>query len=169
MKWGDAKTGFMPLGLSVALLAAVLDQVSKHWLLYGKGLINGRAYEVLPFFNLVMVWNHGVSFGLFASGSENTRNTLLLVASLIVIILSWALSRTQVRFLAVAMGLIIGGALGNMVDRIRFGAVADFFDVHVSGYHWPAFNVADSCVCVGVFLLLFDSLFLEPKRKKPVV
>ncbi|MBI1276329.1 signal peptidase II [bacterium] len=169
MKWANSQQGLLPLGLAVALLAGVMDQVSKHWLLYGKGLINGRAYEVLPFFNLVMVWNHGVSFGLFASGSDNTRNTLLIVASLIVIVLTWALFRTRVRFLAVAMGLIIGGAIGNMIDRVRFGAVADFFDMHVNGYHWPAFNVADSCVCVGVALLLFDSLFLEPKRKQPVV
>lgn len=168
-KWGAGRCGLFPLGMAVALLAMALDQASKQWLLYGKGLIGGRAYEVLPFFNLVMVWNHGVSFGLFASGSDNTRITLLLIAGLISIILIWAMVRTQVRFLAVAMGLVLGGAVGNMIDRVRFGAVADFFDVHAWGYHWPAFNVADSCIVVGVALMLFDSIFLEPKRKRPVV
>ncbi len=149
---------------SVARLAAVaflvvllLDQWSKQVLLFDVG-IAGRVIEVTSFFNLVMVWNHGVSFGLFAADDDSRRWLLIAVALAICAVLCWLVWRQADRFQALAYGMIIGGAIGNVIDRIRFGAVADFFDVHLYGYHWPAFNIADSAIVIGVAMLLYDSI-----------
>lgn len=114
--------------------------------------------EVSSFFNLVMVWNYGVSFGMFSEPGSSTVWLLIGVAVLIVGILGYWLTKTTDRLLGIAFGLVIGGALGNVIDRLRFGAVADFFDFHVMGYHWPAFNIADSAICIGVAILLWDGM-----------
>lgn len=119
--------------------------------------------EINGFLNLVMVWNTGISFGMFSDNSnmDSSRTmslifiTLSLVISLTLIV--WlALARS--RLLAFGLSLVVGGAIGNIIDRIRFGAVADFVDVHVSGYHWPAFNLADSCIAIGALFLVIDTL-----------
>lgn len=122
--------------------------------------------DVLPFFNLVMVWNRGVSFGLF-SGDHDYGAMILTVASLLItsVFAVW-LVRAKNAWLAAGLTLVIGGALGNVIDRVRFGAVIDFLDIHVAGRHWPAFNVADSCISIGIALILIDGLFLEHKRNK---
>ena len=112
-----------------------------------------------PFFNLVLAWNPGVSFGMFNSGSPLAVWGLAAVALLIVVALLVWLTRVGHWLGAAAIGLIVGGAVGNVIDRLRFGAVADFLDFHVSGYHWPAFNVADSAITIGVLFLLYDALF----------
>ena len=143
------------LGLAVALLILVADQVSKFFLL---DLMqqNPQGIVIAPFFNLVLVWNTGVSFGLFQEDSTTRSWTLIgLAVAVLVWLLVW-LWRAQGRLVAAALGLIIGGAIGNIIDRYRFGAVFDFLDFHVFGWHWPAFNVADSAIVVGVCLLLLD-------------
>ena len=140
----------------------VLDQASKAWLI---GLLEAREFrgiEVTGFFNLVMVWNRGVSFGMLATGEETMRWLLTALALVISAGLVWWLRRQSHRLAVVAIGLVIGGAVGNAIDRIVYGAVADFFDVHVAGWSWPAFNVADSAITVGVLLLLLDA-FRTPK------
>ena len=148
------------LGLLLAGATLIVDQVSKTWLI---GYLASRGFEpvaVTPFFNLVMVWNPGVSFGLFASDS-NAGRWLLTALSLAVCagLIVW-LRRVDSTWLAAALGLVIGGALGNVVDRIFRGKVADFFDFYIAGLaHWPAFNIADSAIVVGVGVLLADSLF----------
>jgi signal peptidase II len=152
------------LGLGVALAAIVLDQVTKAVLI---GYLSGQAGPVVlgPFLDLVMVWNRGVSFGLFNSAAAgDIQRWLLIVLSLGIVALlgAWLWSERD-RLLAAALGLIIGGALGNVIDRLRFGAVADFFYFHVGAYYWPAFNVADSAIVLGVGALLYDSLFRRPK------
>jgi signal peptidase II len=156
----------MKLGLTVAALALALDQASKfyfHDLLVGGG---PRAIEVLPFFNLVTVWNYGISFGLFNTGSAGGSVVFVgLALAIVVALLVWLRSVTA-PLIAVALGLVIGGAIGNVIDRLRFGAVFDFLDFHVAGWHWPAFNVADSAICVGVFLLCIDALFLTQASAK---
>jgi signal peptidase II len=117
--------------------------------------------ELLPFFNLTMVWNEGVSFGMFqGSGIWILSGLALLIAGLFSVWLLRAKGWVQ----AIALGMVIGGAIGNVIDRFRFGAVADFFDFHVMGWHYPAFNVADCGIVVGIALLLFDGIVLEPKR-----
>ncbi len=122
--------------------------------------------EVTAFFNLVMVWNTGVSFGMFADSVSWMPWVLIGVALVIAAGLSVWLWRCADRFIGLALGLVIGGAIGNVIDRARFGAVADFFDFHVAGLHWPAFNIADSAICIGVALLLWDGL-VRSRRQAP--
>lgn len=156
------------LGLVVAVVVIVFDQATKWWIM-AMVMQPPRIIPVTPFFNLVTVWNRGISFGLFDGDSAVNVWVLPLVALAIVAALVAWLRRVQGVWLASAIGLVIGGALGNVVDRLRHdGAVADFLDFHVAGYHWPAFNVADSGITVGVTMLVLDSLFLggeKPKNK----
>ena len=119
--------------------------------------------DVTSYFNLVMVWNEGVSFNMM-------QNTGPLILSLLAIgissILAWWLYKSESKTEAIALGLIIGGALGNTIDRARFGAVADFLDFYVGTYHWPAFNLADSSISIGVAILLFHGFFMDKKKDK---
>lgn len=114
---------------------------------------------VTGFFNLVTVWNRGVSFGLFSNASHIGPWALSAVAAVISVILVFWLRKTENRLLGVGLGMILGGAIGNVIDRVRFGAVFDFLDFHAVGYHWPAFNLADCGVVVGVFFVLLDGIF----------
>ena len=144
------------LGWALVAAALVLDQATKAAML---PLLTEppRLIEIAGFFNLVPVWNRGVSFGLLSSGPEFTRWALTAFALGVSVALGVWLTRATRPWLAPGLGLILGGAVGNAVDRIRFGAVFDFIDLHGFGYHWPAFNVADSAITVGVVLLLIDS------------
>ena len=156
----------MKLGLIVAAIALVLDQASKIFF-YDLLVTQGhRAIEVLPFFNLVTVWNYGISFGMFNSGSAESSIIFVGLALAIVAALLFWLRGVTSALVAVAMGLVIGGAIGNVIDRLRFGAVFDFLDFHVAAWHWPAFNVADSSICIGVVLLCIDALFLTQASAK---
>ena len=154
----------MRLGILVAAVVLVADQASKFWLI---AWIEGQGgwQQITGFFNLVMVWNRGISFGMFQSG-ETGRWLLVLFSSLVCLGLGVWLFRQSQRWPALALGAVIGGALGNIVDRIWRGAVADFFDFHIMGYHWPAFNVADSAITIGVAVLLYDS-FRAPADQGP--
>jgi signal peptidase II len=152
-------------GLATAIIVAILDQLSKAAVL---AHFAGRAFDaerIAPFFNLVLTLNRGMSFGLFNAGpgERGALNTLLfsLAAVIIVAGLIYWLRRVSSPLLAVAIGLIVGGAVGNVIDRIRHGAVVDFLDFHIGYWHWPAFNLADSAICLGVALMLFDSLLLR--------
>lgn len=147
----------MGFGIAAAASTLVLDQLSKWWIV-GHLMNPPRAFEITPFFNLVMVWNRGITFGLFGDAQWGRWAFALLALVIVVVLFSW-LWRATHRATAVALGLVIGGAVGNVVDRIRWGAVADFLDFHLAGWHWPAFNVADSAIVVGVGLLLLEALF----------
>lgn len=154
------------LGLAVAAVVLVLDQITKMYF-YNLLVAEGRrAIEVLPFLNLVTVWNYGISFGMFNTGSSGASLVFVAVALAIVAALGFWLRTAPRRLVAVALGLVIGGALGNVIDRLRFGAVFDFIDFHAFGWHWPAFNIADSAITVGVALLLVDALFVERASAK---
>jgi signal peptidase II len=154
------------LGLLVALMAGMADQLHKYIMLYEVGMAQRPAIEVLPFFNLVMVWNRGVSFGLFPAGSAAGMWMLIGVAAVISgVMLVWLLKRPP-KLIGVALGLVIGGAAGNVIDRLMYGAVADFFDFHVGGWHYPAFNLADSWIFIGVMILLWDSFFGSGRPRK---
>jgi len=151
-------------GLALAVVVALLDQASKLWIL---GLMLPRQpgqqiIELLPFFNLVLVWNRGVSFGLFNNPDSpwNALALTLVAAAIVGGLVVW-LRRATHGLIVFAIGLVIGGAIGNVVDRLRFGAVVDFLDVHAGAWHWPAFNVADSAICIGVALMLIDSLLVR--------
>ncbi|HEY8963709.1 MAG TPA: signal peptidase II [Alphaproteobacteria bacterium] len=168
------------LGPLVVFALLVLDQISKWWVLEflfrpAAGLGDPHTFmqwlssapdrlpevslSLAPIFNLTMVWNFGISFGLMQG-----LGLILLLAILGIIV---GFSIWMIRSRAVpeicALGLIVGGALGNVADRLRFGAVADFLDFHVGGAHFPAFNVADAAISIGVVLLLLHGLFFAKK------
>ena len=151
--------GKLRRGLLIATCVLVLDQAVKYAML--RYLIDGfRPHvELLPFFNLVVVWNYGVSFGMFNTGSSSAAHLFAALAMAIVAGLVWWLRNAENATVVVALGLVVGGAVGNVVDRLRFGAVFDFFDFHAFGYHWPAFNVADAGITLGVACLFFDAFF----------
>ncbi len=116
------------------------------------------------YFNVVLAWNNGISFGLFNNDGDINALIFSLLAIAIVIFLIRLLSKAETKKLAVGLGLIIGGALGNVIDRYIYGAVIDFLDFHINEYHWPAFNFADSCITIGAILLLVDSLFSQKQN-----
>jgi signal peptidase II len=151
-------TPLVQLGLWSALAVTVVDQVSKHIL---KAVLSGSTgITVIPgFFDLVVVWNQGVSFGMLGGERALPPWVLSLVAVAISIALFLWLRRVVLRWTAVAIGLVIGGAVGNVIDRALWGAVFDFADFHVGGWHWPAFNVADAAIVLGVGALLVESVF----------
>jgi signal peptidase II len=149
-------------GLATAVVVVVLDQLTKAVIVasLAGGAVSGRLI-IASFFNLVLTYNRGISFGLFNGGAGVNALVFSIVAAVIVVVLVYWLSRASNPLLAVAIGLIIGGAVGNVLDRIRFGAVVDFLDFHVGDLHWPAFNLADGAICVGVAAMLLDSLVLR--------
>lgn len=160
----------------VALVALVLDQVTKQWVLTSllpclsgpagpECAFNSPFIEVTGFFNMVVAWNFGVSFSMFYSQHDLMPFVLSLLAVGICGALLWWNRMNDRKLVAVATGMVIGGAIGNVIDRFRYGAVADFLDFHVAGWHWPAFNVADCCIVVGVGLLLIDGLFSGDERR----
>lgn len=114
--------------------------------------------KVTSFFNLVKVYNRGVSFGLF-NDLIYGKIILIIIASIITLFLIYWLSKTEQPKIAFALSLVIGGALGNIIDRSIYGAVADFLDFHLFGIHWPAFNLADSSITIGAIILIFDEFF----------
>ena len=143
-------------GFLLALTVLVLDQATK-WL----ALASLDPYEpmvVTPFFNLVLVWNRGVSFGML-SGDPAWGPWYLtgMSAAIGAFLIVWLYRESRV-VTRVALWLVLAGAVGNIIDRLRFGAVVDFLDFHAFGYHWPAFNVADSAITCGAGLLIWDSL-----------
>ncbi len=150
-------------GLIVSAAVLILDQLTKWWIV-STIMQSPRVVEVTPFFNLVIGWNFGISFGFFNSDPEIGQWLLPMVVVVITAALVVWLYRIDRLRPAVALGLIIGGALGNLIDRMRFGAVADFLDFHAWGHHWPAFNGADSAITVGAVVLILDSLFVGDEK-----
>lgn len=154
------------LGLAVAAITLVADQATKLYF-YDLLVIGGtRFIEVLPFFNLVTVWNYGVSFGMLTNDSRIGPLLFVAVALAIVVALFTWLRRAATRMVAIALGMVIGGAIGNVIDRLTYGAVFDFLDFHAFGWHWPAFNLADSGISIGVILLLADGLLGDKRSTK---
>jgi signal peptidase II len=150
----------MWLGLVTAAIIAVADQVTKLWVLdfFAARPDQPPVVRLAPFFNLVLAGNRGMSFGLF--NGEAGSNTVVFTALAAVIVLSliaW-LRRAQGPLLQLAIGLVLGGAIGNVADRLHRGAVVDFLDFHLGAWHWFAFNLADSAICVGVAALVIDGL-----------
>ena len=155
----------LKIGLSVGAIVVVLDQLTK-WLIRDIVLGTGRNIEVTGFFNIVEVWNRGVSFGLFASDSPWTPYLLSALAIAISIVLIVWLRKAETTFLALALGFVIGGAIGNVFDRFIWGRVYDFLDFYAAGYHWPAFNVADAAISVGVALVLLDGFIAKREDER---
>jgi signal peptidase II len=149
-----------------AILAIVLDQLTKFLILESFQLYESR--EIIPgFFNLVYVTNTGAAFSMLADVDSPWRHYFFLIVGVIacisLTIVYYRIGKSHPLY-AVALGLIAGGALGNIIDRLRHGSVVDFLDFHLSGHHWPAFNVADSAICVGAVVFLIINI-LEEKNK----
>ena len=153
-------------GAALALMLIAADQAVKAYFLYGLGFTEGQMLRVTPFLDLVLVWNYGMSFGLFGQHQEDASRALLVVALLACAGLSIWMLRAQSWRVVIALALVIGGALGNAIDRALYGAVADFFYFHINEHYWPAFNVADAAIVVGVGILLLDA-WRAPKPLEP--
>ena len=158
------------LGLAVAVLLLAADQASKWWILKVLRLPEVRHVRLLelgPFgLDLSMVWNRGVTFGLLSGdGPWNHLVLALLAAAIALVLLRW-LARAETLAVAVALGAVIGGAVGNVLDRLRFGAVVDFVDAHAWGWHWYVFNIADAGIVCGVAALIADALFRRAPEAK---
>ncbi len=154
-------------GALIAAVTFILDQVSKWTILNLINLDERGVIEITPFFNLRMAWNPGVSFGMFASDGPWGRYALIAFTTVIVLFLVIWMVRATNLLVTVAIGLLIGGAVGNIVDRIVHGAVVDFLDFHAFGIHFWTFNIADTAISVGVMLLIYDSFFGAEEAKKP--
>ena len=152
----------MRLGLSVAVAVAALDQLSK-WAVLDFFMDPPRVIKHLPFLDLVLVYNRGASFGFLNINAQWVPWLLTAIAAAVVIALIVWLRRVENRYLAAALGLIIGGAVGNGMDRVlrERHAVVDFIDFYVGAFHWPAFNIADSAIVIGVFIMLLDGLIIR--------
>lgn len=147
----NRQNGALLFGGMVALAVILLDQLSKLWMF--DHFVPGESVTVTPFFNLVLVFNPGAAFSFLADHAGWQRWFFSLIALSISGWIIWQLRTAKpATWLSVALALIMGGALGNLIDRLWLGMVIDFIDLHAAGWHWPAFNIADSAVCVGAVL-----------------
>ncbi|MES3029699.1 MAG: signal peptidase II [Pseudomonadota bacterium] len=146
---------------ALALFVIIADQLSKHWILFVYDLPSRFSVPIAGPFSLTMVWNRGVSFGLFRADADLVRWLLSAFSIIVAIVLAVWARKTERPFMAIGLGLVIGGAIGNVIDRIRFGAVADFLDFQRLGFFPWVFNVADSAITIGVVFLLLDSMRKE--------
>lgn len=165
----DFRPSPVQLGVFVAGLTFLADQLSKIAFLSGIGrplftppatFAAGPSIDVLPFFNFTLVWNQGMSYGLLQAESALGRTLYVIFTLVIVPALGWWLWRTRSALVAVALGLVIGGAVGNnLVDRIAYHAVVDFLHLHIGEFNWYVFNIADTAIVFGVFLLIYDAFW----------
>jgi signal peptidase II len=145
-------------GYALAALVLVLDQASKLYVLHGMGLVQGVRVPMIPTIDFTLVWNYGISYGLFQQSSDWGRWILVALTSIVTIILTIWLTRSHKLWLSIALGILIGGAIGNLIDRVLYGAVIDFVLFHISTFEWYVFNVADAAIVAGVLGLLYDSM-----------
>lgn len=158
-------------GVISGVTVLALDQASKLWLLYIFDLGRWGAVKVTPFFDLVLAWNVGISFGWFQSENALAQAALMAIKAVAVLVLAIWMARSRTLLATIALGLIIGGAIGNAIDRVAYGAVVDFalFHVEIGGstFNWYVFNLADVAIVAGVAALLYDSFLGAPAAKAP--
>ncbi|HYW63912.1 MAG TPA: signal peptidase II [Bradyrhizobium sp.] len=158
-------------GVFAALLVLLLDQASKLWLLFAFDIVHRGAVEVTPFFDLVLAWNVGISFGWLQSENQLAQLALMAVKAIAVVVLAVWMARSRTLIATLALGAIIGGAIGNAIDRFAYGAVLDFalFHIQIGGktFNWYVFNLADVAIVAGVAALLYDSFLGVPAAKAP--
>jgi signal peptidase II len=168
---GGGLTPHLRPGVIAALAVLALDQASKLWLLRVFDIGHRGAVRVTPFFDLVLAWNPGISFGWFQNDSAVAQTSLMIIKAIAVIVLAIWMARSRTLLATIALGLIIGGAIGNAVDRFAYGAVVDFalFHLQIGGntFNWYVFNLADVAIVAGVAALLYDSFLGVPAAKAP--
>ena len=164
-------TSHLRPGVIAGIAVVALDQASKLWLLFVFDIAHRGAVKVTPFFDLVLAWNVGISFGWFQNDSQIAQIVLMTIKAVAVIILAIWMARSRTLIATVALGLIIGGAIGNAIDRFAYGAVVDFalFHLQIGGntFNWYVFNLADVAIVAGVAALLYDSFLGIPAAKAP--
>jgi signal peptidase II len=158
-------------GVVVALIVCAIDQASKLWLLDVFDLANRGIVHITPFLDFVLTWNTGISYGLFPQESEFGRAILLALKAAAVVVLWVWLARAELKLTALALGLIIGGAIGNAIDRVLYGAVADFVLFHITtksfNFVWYVFNLADVAIVAGVIGLMYEYVLGAAPQKRP--
>ena len=155
----------MLTGLVVAIAVIVADQLSKYYILYHFLGLNSYI-RFGDYFNVVRAWNTGVSFSMFNNYGNIGVYILSAIAITVVVALFIWLKSEKDKVIQIALGMIMGGAIGNVIDRLRSGAVFDFLDIHIGDSHWPAFNIADSFICIGAGLIILMSVIAKFKNKK---
>jgi signal peptidase II len=164
-------TPYLRAGTIAAIATLAIDQASKLWLLFVFGIAHRGVVTVTSFFDLVLAWNPGISFGWFQYDSPIAQIALMAVKAVAVVVLAVWMARSRTLLATLALGLIIGGAIGNAIDRFAYGAVVDFalFHVELAGktYNWYVFNLADAAIVAGVAALLYDSFLGIPAAKAP--
>jgi signal peptidase II len=164
-------TSHLRPGVMTAIVALALDQATKLWLLFVFDLAHRGVVRVTPFFDLELAWNIGISFGWFQNDSQFAQIALMTVKAVAVVVLAIWMARSRTLLSTVALGLIIGGAVGNAIDRLAYGAVVDFALFHVqigeNTFNWYVFNLADAAIVAGVAALLYDSFLGVPAVKAP--
>lgn len=149
------KNAGLMLWLVIALVVVLLDQASK--IMMSQFLLYGQSEAITPYFNLVMVYNKGAAFSFLSDQAGWQRYFFTAVSVIASLFILWMLRRNPTqRLFCWSLALILGGAVGNLIDRIAYGHVIDFLDFHVGGWHWPAFNVADSAITLGAILFVLD-------------
>jgi signal peptidase II len=168
---GDVLSSPVRGGVLAAILTLVLDQASKLWLLFVFDLGRRGSVRVTPFFDLVYEWNIGISFGWLQREGQMAQLTLMIVKAVAVIALGIWMARSRNLLATMALGMIIGGAIGNAIDRLAYGAVFDFALLHIriggNTYNWYVFNLADVAIVAGVVALLYESFVGIPAAKAP--
>ena len=152
-------------GLVVAFMVIVFDQLSKYYILHHFLGLNSYI-QFGDYFNVVRAWNTGVSFSMFNNYGNVGVYVLSGVAIVVVLALLKWLKSEKSKFVQVALGMIMGGAIGNVIDRLRLGAVFDFLDFHIGENHWPAFNVADSFICIGAGMIILSAVLVKFNKKQ---
>jgi signal peptidase II len=169
--YGRVMTSHLRPGVIAALAVLALDQASKLWLLFVFDIGHRGAVKVAPFFDLVLAWNVGISFGWFQNDSQIAQIALMVIKAVAVVVLAVWMARSRTLMATIALGMIIGGAIGNAIDRFAYGAVVDFalFHVEIAGkpFNWYVFNLADVAIVAGVAALLYDSFLGVPAAKAP--
>jgi signal peptidase II len=162
---------FTRFGLAVALITCLADQLSKLWMLFVLDLRDRGAVVIAPFMDLVLTWNRGISYGLFQQDGQWGQWPLLTITIVALILLGIWLVRAETRLTTLSLGLIIGGAIGNFIDRLAYGAVADFVLLHLTTatfrFNWYVFNVADVAIVAGVIGILYETLRGPRAAKAP--
>ena len=158
----------MRFGLGIAMATLIVDQAHKWWMISIYGIQLEERIVITPFMDFVYVINKGVSYGLFSQGTQTGQYILAAFALVVAIALSiWLAKAEHSRAAALGIGLIIGGAVGNGIDRLHLGGVADFIQLHAFGFYWYVFNVADVAIVAGVIALLYDSFVLSRREDAP--
>jgi signal peptidase II len=167
----DALRLHLRYGVIAAIATLLLDQASKFWLVRVFDIARRGSIKITPFFDLVLAWNQGISFGWFQNDGAIAQIVLLAIKALAVVVLAVWMARARTLLATLALGLIIGGAIGNGIDRFAYGAVVDFALFHVrigeNTFNWYVFNLADVAIVAGVGALLYDSFWGLPAAKAP--